>query len=121
MTDYTQGSMWGENDFDNSGAKRAREGIERVMAAEDRWHLESMRNAVPFLESHPEFSSDDMYRHKLWAWQPHHFNAIGAFCRKLRSAGYISKPVRFIYSARGPAHARRIPVCRSMIYRGPHA
>jgi len=104
--------------FDGQGPALANEGIDQVLDHQgDRWLDLTTASVVAFLRTHAEYCADDLYRHNLMPYAPHHPNAIGALTRRLIEHGYLER-VGSVRSARTQAQARRIIVYRSKVYRG---
>jgi len=103
--------------FDGSGPELARDGIERVLAHQgQRWLSDTAASVIRFLESHPTYCADDLYRYNLMPYPPAHPNAIGALTRRLIEQGYL-RATNSMLSKRTQAQARRVIVYSSTVYR----
>lgn len=93
----------------------AEEAIEQVEGnADDEWLADARAVVRRLAETHPEFTTDDVWRSLASTREP---RALGAVMRQAAAEGIVENTHQTVPSTRPECHARPVTVWRSLLPR----
>jgi hypothetical protein len=100
----------------SEGEARKMAGIEEVMENESRrWKDLAMSAVIELAKRNRTLTADDIREACAELGEPHHPNVWGGLTKSAQARGYISRTSKTVLSRRSDAHARAIPVWKSLI------